>query len=121
MDLSSLPSRPLAGSEVAALGESDAFVAVRPVDRFEFEAVEETLVVGVVLVTERGARAAHFSPADGWRVVYREDVEGVEGLADVSEATIGEAQRELRSLTDELESERGFGSRLVDAYESEQN
>lgn len=117
MDLSSLPSRPLSGSEVAALGESDAFVAVRPVDRFEFESVEETLVVGVVLVTGRGVRAAHFSPADGWQIVYREDIDGVETIEDVSESTIGEAQRELRSRTDELERERGFGTRLVEAYE----
>ncbi|MGB9985500.1 hypothetical protein [Salarchaeum japonicum] len=116
MDLSSLPSRPLTGREVAALGESAAFIAVRPVERFEFEAVEETLVVAVVLITSQGVRGVAFDPDAGWRVVHRDDRDGIERLEDVPESAIDAAQRALRAEITELEGERGFGSRLVDAY-----
>ncbi|MEE6208938.1 hypothetical protein U3A55_02040 [Salarchaeum sp. III] len=118
MDLSSLPSRPLTGREVAALDGSDAFVAVRPVERFEFEAVEETLVVAVVLITNRGVRGVAFDPDSGWRVVRRDDREAIEQLADVPESAIDDAQRALRAEITDLERERGFGSRLVDAYKT---
>lgn len=116
MDLSSLPARPLSGQEVGALNESDAFVAVRPVERFEFDAVDETLVVAVVLITGQGVRGVAFDPDRGWRVVHREDIEGVERLEDVPESVIGAAQRVLRGEIDDLERERAFGSQLVDAY-----
>ncbi|GAA0657243.1 hypothetical protein [Salarchaeum japonicum] len=118
MDLSSLPSRPLTGREVAALDESGTFVAVRPVERFEFEAVEETLVVAVVLITTQGVRGVAFDPERGWRVVHRADRDDIEELADVPESAIDDAQRALRAEITDLERERGFGSRLVDAYET---
>ncbi|WP_188883622.1 hypothetical protein [Halarchaeum grantii] len=117
MDLSSLPSRPLTAREVAALGDSDAFVTVRPVERFEFDAVDGTLVVAAAFITNRGVRGVAFDPDGGWSVVHREDLDDVASIEDVPESAIGAAQRALRSEVDDLERERGFGSRLVEAYE----
>lgn len=117
MDLSSLPARPLSGREVGALNEADAFVAVRPVERFEFDAVDETLVVAGILITRRGVRGVAFDPASGWSVVYRENIDDVESIEDVPESVIGDAQRVLRREIDDLERERDFGSQLVDAYQ----
>jgi len=116
MDLSSLPPRPLTTRELAGLGESDAFVAVRPVERFEFDAVDETLVVAVVFVTSQGVRGAAFAPDTGWRVVHRDDRDGIEALGDVPESAIADAQRALRAEITDLEGESGFASQLVDAY-----
>lgn len=117
MDLSSLPARPLSGQEVGALNEADALVAVRPVERFEFDAVDETLVVAVILITRQGVRGVTFDPDRGWAVVYREDLDTVESIDDVPESVIGDAQRVLRGKIDDLERERDFGSKLVNAYQ----
>ncbi|GGL43917.1 hypothetical protein GCM10009037_29190 [Halarchaeum grantii] len=77
--LSSLPSRPLTTTEVAALNDADAFDLVVPVEREEAVRTEDSEAVEVTeaLVLAAGdwvKGVVH--ETDGWRVVEHVDIEG---------------------------------------------